>query len=308
MNPNEYAAQQAVISNQVLQYAMGLGRFFTAPKLSVANWLQALSMVWPQISLYRDQASTLAREFYDSQRDSAHPSLVRNDRPLEGNDFQTFVKNMEPTRQRMSQESSPDRALASFALRSVREVENAGRQQIIHAVENDDGLAELQKVEAEAKPDAEPKVIRGWTRVATGRYTCAWCLMLISRGPTYLGADTAGLDLPDETAQKMIAAGEDVSEYMQQWHDGCDCKVVPVFKSEGWFGEADSKRALAAWNDATREANKIQDSEDGPTVSPSGENKGKEMTLNREALNALRRRLNSGDISMSDFSALAPAA
>jgi hypothetical protein len=308
VTPEEYAAQQAFISAQILNYMRAFATYFTVPHLSVKDWLNVLRTVWPAISQARDQSSTLARSFYDSQRSSVHPSIPRNDRPLEGSEFQEFVKNMEPARVRMSQPSSPQDAAARFALRGVREVENAGRQQIIHAVENDDGVQELQKAEAEAKPDAEPKVIRGWARVATGRYTCAWCLMLISRGPTYLGADTAGLDLPDYTAQKMIAAGEDVSEYMQQWHDGCDCKVVPVFKSEGWFGEADSKRALAAWNDATKEANRIQDSDDGPTVSPSGKNKGKEMNLNQEALNALRRRLNSGDISMSDFAALAPAA
>jgi hypothetical protein len=289
VNPDEYAAQQAVISAQVLNYLRGFAGFFTVPRLSVKDWLSVLGSVWPQVSFARDQAATLARTFYDAQRASEHPSIPRNNRPLEGSDFQKFVKNMEPARVKMSQPASPSDATARFALRGVREVENAGRQQIIHAVQN----------------DPEPDIIRGWTRVATGRYTCAWCLMLISRGPVYLGADTAGLDLPDYSAQKMIAAGEDVSEYMEQWHDGCDCKVIPVFKNKGWFGEADAKRALTAWNEATKEANRIQD--ENPTVHPSGKNKGEEMSLNQEALNALRRRLNSGDIHMSDFAALAAA-
>jgi hypothetical protein len=297
VNPNEYAAQQAVISAQILNYVTGLARFFTRPALPVQDWLRLLSLVFPAVVQARTHAAELARAFYDSQRSLEHPNLTRNDRPLEGSEFQKFVKSMEPARARMSQQDAPNDAVARFGLQAVREVENAGRQQIIHAVANDDGLIEAQKAEPETK------VIRGWARVATGRYTCAWCLMLVSRGPVYLGADTAGLDLPDYSAQKMIAAGEDVSEYMEQWHAGCDCKVVPVFKSEGWFGEDAAKRALAQWNDATKEANRIQDED--PSVHPSGKNKGKEMSLNQEALNALRRRLSNGDITMTEFSALA---
>jgi len=297
VNPNEYAAQQAYISAQILSYVTGIGRFFTRPALPTKDWLNLLSLIFPHIVQARQQSAALGRTFYDSQRAQELPHLTRNDRPLEGTDFQTFVKNMEPARAKMSQPEAPKDALARFGLQAVREVENAGRQQIIHAVENDTPLIDAQKAEP------EEKVIRGWARVATGAYTCAWCLMLVSRGPVYLGADTAGLDLSDHEAQKMIAAGTDVGPHMQQWHAGCDCKVIPVFKSQGWFGEDAAKRALTQWNDATREANKIQDED--PTVHPSGKNKGKEMTLNQEALNALRRRLKNGDITMAEFSALA---
>lgn len=296
MNPNEYAAQQAYISAQVMRYVTQLGGFMARPAMSPSAWLNLLSLIWPTIVAARAQASALGRTFYDSQRAEVYPDLPINPRPLEGSDFHVFVRNMEPARAKMSQEDSPRDALARFGLQAVREVENAGRQQIIHAVANDDPIVEAQ----EAKDE---KVIRGWARVATGSYTCAWCLMLVSRGPVYLGADKAGLDLPDDTAQRMIAAGEDVSDHMQEWHAGCDCKVVPVFKDEGWFGQEAADRALEQWNDATREARRIQDND--PTVHPSGRNKGQEMTLNQETLNALRRRLKSGDITMTEFSALA---
>jgi hypothetical protein len=133
--------------------------------------------------------------------------------------------------------------------------------------------------------------------------------MLISRGPTYLGADTAGLDL-DETsalaafrdASDMETFFADISEYMEEWHAGCDCKVVPVFKRESWFGEKEAKRALELWNDATREAIRLED--DGLTHK-SGKNKGRPFTRNELAINALRRRLNNGEISTSEFAALA---
>src|SRR5690606_13190849 len=128
------------------------------------------------------------RRFYDSQRAQHHPDLPRNDRPLEGTTFEKFVENMDPARERMQQADTRGDALTHLTLRAVREVENAGRQQIIHAVEN----------------DPEPRVLRGWARVATGRETCAWCLMLISRGPTYVRAETAGLDLDTEHALELF--------------------------------------------------------------------------------------------------------
>ena len=289
MNPEDYALQQALISSAVINYVLTFAKYFVSPALTVADWLKVLSLLYPEVAQRREEAAELARRFYDSQRELEHPDLPAVARKLVPYEYKWFVQNMEPARVKMSQEESPADAVTTLALRAVREVENAGRRQIIGAVQD----------------DPETKIIRGWARVATGRETCAWCLMLISRGPVYLGADTAGLDLPDNVATRMIAAGEDVSEYMEQWHDGCDCKVVPVFKGEGWYGEAAANRALELWNEATLEAHRIHDSD--PTKHPSGKNKGKTMTLNQEALNALRRKLARGEIDPSEFAALAAA-
>jgi hypothetical protein len=256
---------------------------------------------------------------------------------LEGFKFEEFVADMEPVRIKVSQEDSPQHAIDALALRVMRSVENAGRRQIINAVQNDEPLARHLEPDLDPPKDSipdeladqltpearrvlglEPKPVqsvktihdvRGWARVATGRETCAWCLMLISRGPTYLGADTAGLDLDEAGA---LAAFRDKSDmetyfaeikpYMEEWHTGCDCKVVPVFKRESWFGEQAAKRALELWNDATLEAISLED--DGLTHK-SGKNKGKPFTRNELAINALRRRLNNGEISTSEFAALA---
>lgn len=285
MTPEEYAAQQAVISAAIARYVLAFGEFFAGSVLSLEQWLRLLELIFPEIQRRRSEASELARRFYDDQRERYHPDLPRNDRPLEGTEFREFVSNMEPVRQRMSQ-SDRQGALAALTLRAVREVENAGRQQIIHAVYN----------------DPETRIVQGWARVATGRETCAWCLMLISRGPVYMGADRAGLDLDDTSAAKMIAAGEDVSDYMEQWHSGCDCKVIPVYDRQNWFGKAAADRALELWNEATREAISL---EDQGLVHPSGKKKGQPFTRNELAINALRRRLERGEISTSEFAALA---
>lgn len=278
MTPDEYAAEQAAISAAIVRYVYQFTKFFAAPVLSVTDWLNLMQLLFPEVQRQRERSADLARQFYDSQRDQHHPELPRNERFLEHYEFEWFVRNMEPTRRRMSQEDSPEDAIGAVALRAVREVENGGRRQIIRAVEN----------------DPAPRIIKGWARVATGRETCAWCLMLISRGPVYLGADTAGLDLDDFSAQRMIAAGQDVSEYMEQWHDGCDCKVVPVFKTESWPGKAAADRALELWNEASTEAQKLIDA-----------GKSRSKNLNREAINALRRRLDRGEINPREYAGLA---
>lgn len=288
MNPDEYAAQQAVISAATANYVLRFSQFFTQSLLSITEWLSLLEFLFPEIKRRREESADLARRFYDSQREFYHPLLDRNERFLEDYEFQWFVENMEPVRKVMSQKDAPAHAVASMALRSIREVENAGRRQIIHAVEN----------------DPAPQIIKGWARVATGRETCAWCLMLISRGPVYQAASTAGLDLDDTSARQALVRNEDVSEFMEEWHDGCDCKVVPVFKTEDWFGQEAADRALELWTDATREAVSL---EDKGLVHKAGKKKGRPFTRNELAMNALRRRLENGDITTSEWSALAAA-
>lgn len=298
MNPEEYAAQQAAISAAIANYALQFGQLVTQTYLSVEEWLMVLRLMFPEVQRRREEAAALARLFYDSQRDQFYPELPRNDRFLEGYQFEWFVENMEPAREKMSQVDSPADALGTFALRAVREVENAGRKQIIHAVEND---------------PAPSQVIRGWARVATGEETCAWCLMLISRGPTYLGNRNAGLDL---TEAETLAAYRDapdlqtffdaIEEHIDQWHDGCDCKVVPVFKREDWFGEDAAKRALELWNDASKVADQLRLIDPSPPrVHKAGQSKGDPFTRNEDVINVLRSMLENGEIDTSEFAALA---
>lgn len=317
MTPEEYAAQAALISSQVGRYVQVFAKMFTLPALTVVEWLRLLELVFPEIQRQRGESAALARRFYDSQRELHYPELPRNDRLLEGTNFENFVKSMEPARQRMSQAGSQSDAVTHMTLQALREVENAGRRQIISAVEDDPGLDALAQAvghkDIVAIEKAQgPRILRGWARVATGRETCAWCLMLISRGPTYLGADTAGLDLDNaEVEAEFHKAGADLQSFfdftagfMKEWHAGCDCKVVPVYKAQDWPGRAAHKRAEDAWIQASKDARAYREAHPD-RVHLAGENKGKPFTLNEDTINALRRLLNSGDISMSEFAALA---
>lgn len=289
MNPEEYAAQQAVITTGLAAYVQRIASLFTGPVLSLREWVGFLQVLFPEVQKRYDQSADLGRRFYDSQRKRHHPQLDRNERYLSELKFDWFVKNMEPARKEMSQADSPPKAVAKTALTAVREVEMAARRQVIAAVKN----------------DPEP-IVQGWARVATGRETCAWCLMLISRGAklnhkgnfAYAEAATAGLALDDETVldlwketggdpAKFLAETED---FMEQWHTGCDCMVVPVFDVDNWPGRDAAVNALQLWIEAGREAD---------ALIASGE--ARTRNTNTETLNALRRRLDRGEVTMSNY-------
>ncbi|AEL17847.1 capsid maturation protease [Mycobacterium phage Trixie] len=246
--------------------------------------------MFPEVQRRYAEAADLGRTFYDSQRRLHHPELPRNEMLRSDLQWQWFVKNMQPARKGMSQADSPSVAVTSAVLTAVREVEMAPRRQIIGAVKN----------------EPAPQVVQGWARVATGRETCAWCLMLIARGAevnhkgnlAYREANTGGLMVDDETALDLWnEAGQDLAKFrestrdeMEQWHTGCDCMVVPVFDVQNWPGRDSALRAQQLWIDASKEATRLIE---------SGEARSKNH--NREAQNVLRRRLYAGELTMSNY-------
>lgn len=285
MNPEQYAAKQAVITAAVTKYVLNFATLFTAPVLTPAQWLKLLELLFPEVQRQYEESAALGRDFYDSQRELHHPGLPRNERLLSELKWEWFVKSMDGARAGMSQADSPQNAATNLALRAVREVEMGGRRQIIGAVKNDPSFPTSGSV-------------RGWARVATGRETCAWCLMLISRGPQYLGADTAGLDLDDYSAARTFrevggdlqAFRRETDEYMEKWHAGCDCLVVPVFNRKNWPGMEAQKRAEQLWIKAGHEADRL---------IASG--KARTTDVNKETQNALRRMLSRSDFSMTHY-------
>lgn len=311
MNLEQYALQQAVITGAAANYAARFTQFFVQPVLSLAEWLALLELLFPQMVRFRQDSADLARQFYDSERLLFHPELPRHDRYLEDYQFDWFVENMEPVRTKMMQADSPKSVVADFSLRFVREVENAGRKQIIRAVESDRAvekkIAGGQVRLRDAFSRAETRPVLKWARVATGRETCAWCLMLVSRGPVYKSARSGGSVLEtDSAAVAALRSDADVSEWMDEWHVGCDCKVVPVYDLEDWPGMDAQRRAEQLWIEAYKDAREWRDKYPD-RVHLTGKNKGKAITLNEDVVLALRRRIESGDISSQQWAALQAA-
>ena len=289
MTPEEYAAQQALITAGLAAYVQRLASLFVNALLTPADWIRLMQVLFPEVERRYAEAAALGRRFYDSQRAVYHPELPRNERLLSTLDFKQFVQNMEPARKEMSQADSPRSAVTKLALTAVREVEMAGRRQIIGAVKNDN-----------------PDMIVGWARVATGRETCAWCLMLISRGAelnhkgnfAYSSAQAAGINLDDDTVLDLWRESggdvekfrEDTAEFIEQWHTGCDCLAFPVFDVNNWPGRDAALQAQRLWIEATKEARRL-----------IADGKARSNNLNKETQNALRRRLYSGEIDPQSY-------
>lgn len=82
--------------------------------------------------------------------------------------------------------------------------------------------------------DEDPGVL-GWARAPTGAETCAFCWMLISRGPVY-------------KSERSARDGENGETY----HPRCDCVPVPVFDAGDWPGRNSYLSAREIWNTTTR--------------------------------------------------------
>ena len=332
MTPEQYAALQAVITAKAVNYVGSFGKLFLPFGMGVREWLGLLQLLWPAVKQYRDESATLARTFYDEQRDLWHPDVPNLARELEPYEFQWFVQDMEPVRKVMSVENASPKALEQVQLQVARSVENGGRRQIIHAVQADyqlddvpqpdepvsqdrprsisvsDLIAEIERdiAEAEKRVPIEKQVeklgsIRGWARVATGRETCEWCLMLVARGPVYESARSAGLQIDDSD---IIINDNAVNAAMNEWHAGCDCKVVPVFKEGAWVGADAAQRALDIWIKAGKRATKELEANPDKKYYSFKEKRWLPTTDNRETINQLRKMIADGEVSSSDWAAL----
>ena len=313
MTAEEYAALQAALAAQAAAYAAQFAATFQQAALSLSEWLKLLHLMYPAVEQFRQRSADLARQFYDSQRQQFHPELPRFDQFLESYSYDKFIEKMEPVRKRFSQQNAPEAVTAEFSFHFVREVENAGRRQIIHAVEADKPVTDkVEQVQDRilSKPTIAPheaRPVQGWARVATGRETCAWCLMLVSRGPVYPNARSAGSKYDSETTLDVMKGNTDVEEFMNQWHPGCDCKIVPVFDLADWPGMEAQKRAEQLWIDAHDDA--VAWREQNPDrVHLTGKNKGKPITFYEDQLLALRRRVDNGGINSQEWAALSQAA
>jgi hypothetical protein len=267
MDLEEYVEAQRSIVESVVAFLLRVLFQFRVTGLTRKEWPSILVAVYPTVDEGRRQSALLAREFYDSQRSSHHPDEPDHPVDLAPYTPDWFEESMRPARDALTRPGADfDAGQTRMALAVAKEIENAGRRTILRAIPND-------------------RLVKGWARVATGRETCAFCLMLISRGPVYQNADTAGLEVDDwsaaelwedianaDTQEERQAAEQAMDEMMRKWHTGCDCKVVPVYDRRRWPGRDQWKLAEDIWKKHTK--------------GYSGQ----------DALNALRRAVDNGDV------------
>lgn len=267
MNLAELEAAQAANVAPVIRSVTTTFAGYASRQVTLPIWRLLLQTIFPQVASRYTYGANLARRLYEKERAKVTDAPMPN-RPLPRLSFERFVKDMEEVRPLMMKPNTTANEVARAALRVARTVENGGRREILRAVSDVDEALDDQIVweeddeftsseislddlhdEVNDKREAKGKsrLVRGWARVPTGAETCGWCWMLASRGPVYKTAKTAGARFEFDAG-----GGELVGEQMNAWHDGCDCKIVPVFTTRSWEGRDRWQAAEALWNDVTR--------------------------------------------------------
>lgn len=277
MTYEEYVAAVAAVTAALAGTILAISFPFQTLALTRVDWLSFLAATYPHVQQARLEVAELSRQFYDSERNKYVPpvelpifevfdSILGPDgRPIsiEDNtgltgvfherlninlpayDPDWYEEAMEAVVDLLMKPNTTDGELVQVTTQAMKEAENGGRRTNLWAVEDD-------------------PAVKGWARVQGGEDSCAFCSMLISRGPVYktqptglTGAKKAGLKLNDEVRaveeyRQGVAKGEGIpADLMTKWHPNCDCKVVPVFDYLSWPGRTEYLALRDLWEDVT---------------------------------------------------------
>ena len=224
-----------------------------------------------------EKTARAARRFYDFERSRVLPEAPKHAVNLALLPYEGFYRDMMVLAPRVVGRELDVDASSRINMRVARAVEGSGRWTIMKAAETPDpwldgeldAVSWLSEEESEKftsssltkseykellrNPERRRTGIRGWARIPTGKETCAWCLMLCSRGAAYRMGNTVGLKIPVRDFFRYEREGTfDPKEHMHQWHDGCDCKVVPVFDLDDYDGKDRADALYRMWSDTTK--------------------------------------------------------
>lgn len=265
----EYSRLQRSITARAVQLILQLLFPYRGIPLTQTSWRFIVRGMFPIVDSARRESAVLMRQYYDSQR-LEHVGDDDYNIDLPSYELAWLEESLQPIFREARVIEFSDEKVVETALRVAKEVENGGRRTALNAVRG-----ETRRV--------------GFARVATGRETCAFCLMLVSRGPVFKSELKAGAK--HEGAAEILEtrndfSDEELDDLMTRWHPGCDCKVVPVFDQDNWQGRDDYLRMQQIWIDYT------------------GGFSGAKFTKN-DKLNAFRRAIERGDINPAEFAAAA---
>lgn len=264
-----YARTQRSITARAVQAILNLLIPYRGIPLTQTSWRFIVRGMFPTVDAARRESAILMRAYYDSQR-AQHIDDDDYDIDLPAYDIAWLEESMRPVFGEAQVIDLDEAKIVETGMRIAKEVENGGRRTALNAVRG-----EKRRV--------------GFARVATGRETCAFCLMLVSRGPVYKRELRAGAK--HEGAAEILETRNDfnddeLDDLMTRWHPGCDCKVVPVFDEDNWQGREDFLRMEGIWKRETKGFF------------------GAQFTKN-DKLNAFRRAIERGEINPAEFAAAA---
>lgn len=239
MDINTYARRKQALLGRMLSALVYVFRQFITPFMTPRQWIQFLRVTYRIMKQHRDEATELARQFYDDNRAEQLPDvepqkIFKDDHyPIEW-----FQETMAPVLDRFQKTGNVDAAIQETSARIVKVVEDAGRRTIIRGLSED-----------------VTRPIRGFARFDPRPPTCAFCTMMISRGPVY-AHDTAGFKGSEESAAKLWAENDTdaMNKMMHKWHPDCTCIAVPVYKLSGYPTERQEREAFAIYKEARKRA------------------------------------------------------
>lgn len=271
MTYEDYLAAVAAVTAALAATVLAISIPFQAIRLTRLDWLSFLAATYPYVDSARTEVSDLSRRFYDSERGKHVPPLelpifdvigeifgpdgrpvrFEDNSNITGTFYERLNINLAPYDPDWYEEAmdavvdllvkpdTSDGEVVQVITQAMKEAENGGRRTMLYAIPDDD-------------------VVKGWARVQGGEDSCAFCAMLISRGPVYVrDPRNAGLDVDDEALavrfyNQGLATGEGIpEELMTKWHPNCDCKVVPVFDYMRWPGRSEYLALSELWGDVT---------------------------------------------------------
>lgn len=202
-----------MIARRVIAAVIRLLSPFRRQRLSRQQTEVLIRQLFGLVNAARWESAGTGREYFDTQW-RQNVGDVPPEVWLSSYRREWFDAALRPVRRQLEAADTPREMIAQAAEIAAKEVRNGGRRTVLRAVREN------------------PKQVARWARYDPVPPTCAFCLMLISRGPVYHSRESAG--------------GRDL------WHPGCTCQVIPVFNADSWDGREQYLDADRLWRDATR--------------------------------------------------------
>lgn len=205
MTPDELREQQNRITAPVVAVVLSLIRKLPVAVLTAEQWAALVALLLPVVFQSREKSLALAMSYFAS----LHPEGQAPDVDMPDYTPRMLAKTLDTfVAGRVESPDTHELAAVQGAAAVGRHVEQAGREYVALAA--------------------------GASGARFARYdpygeTCAFCMLLISRGPVYLSETTGAF----------------------QSHPGCTCVAVPVFDEADWPGREQFERAEALYVEST---------------------------------------------------------
>jgi len=233
MDINEYARRKQRILTRMLAALLYVFEQFLRRVMTPRLWDQLMTVSYRVMKPFRDEGTQLAREFYDDNRTEQLPNAEPHDIYTDDHYPERWYREtMLPVYQKLQRTGNVENAVEESVARVTKVYEDAQRRTLIQGISSD----KSQPVKGFARFDPRPP-------------TCAFCTMMISRGPVYnkdRDGSTAGWPFDTQRLEKLILDDnpDEINELMNKWHPKCTCIVVPVYKHSNYPSEAQEKDAL----------------------------------------------------------------